>query len=133
MKKLMVGLLAAFLMTSGLVALSASSAIAACPYTGCFETEVSRAKTSSPSPGTARVVYKVTTVDPGNAVPRGKVKVIIKSANGVVRTKTSPYPANTAAVFSNLRKGKYTVIVKFIPAASSVYGPSDRSAKVTVR
>jgi hypothetical protein len=129
MKKLIVGLLAAFLMTSGLVALSAGSASAACPYTGCVATKVSKVKTSSPSPGTAKVVYKVTTV--GNAVPRGKVKVSI-NGNGVSRSTTSPYPANNVAVFRNLRKGRYAVTVKFIPAASSAYGPSSRSAKVRV-
>jgi hypothetical protein len=130
MKKLMVGLLAAFLMTSGLVALTTSSASADCPYTGCVATSV-KAQASSRSTGTARVAYRVKVL--GNAVPRGKVKVIIKNANGVVRTKTSPYPADTAADFSNLRKGTYTVIVKFIPAASSAYAPSSRSTKVTVR
>jgi hypothetical protein len=76
------------------------------------------------------VDYKVKTV--GNAAPKGKVKVIIKGANGVFRTKVLPYPADTAAVFSNLRKGKYTMIVKFIPAASSAYGRSSRSSVVTV-
>ena len=131
MKKLMVGLLAAFLMTSGLVAMSTSSASADCPYTGCVATKVSKAKTSSPRAGKARVAYKVKTV--GNAAPRGKVKVIIKGANGVFRAKVLRYPARTATAFRNLPKGKYTVVVKFIPAKSSAYGRSKRSTNVRVR
>lgn len=132
MKKLIVGLFAALLTSTGLVALSGPTATAGhCPYTGCIPTDVS-ARAFSPKPGKVVVKYRVDTA--GNATPRGQVRVVLDGKrNDVRRIKTAPYPKVSRAVFRHVPKGRYTVKVKFIPRPSSAWGHSGDTTSVRVR
>lgn len=131
MKKLIVGLLAAFLMAAGLVAVSGTTSTAAprCPYNNCTTTNTSGKAVSPGNSRRVRVNYRVRTQ--GNVVPRGSVKVIIKG-NGVFRTLTFRYPGKSAVNFGKLPRGSYQVTIKFIPGRNTTFARSSQSTVVTV-
>lgn len=130
MKKLFVGLLAAFMMVAGLVAVSSTSASAAprCPYNSCPTTNTSGKAVSPGNSNRVRVNYRVRTQ--GNVVPRGSVKVILKG-NGVYRSLTFRYPGKSAVNFGKLPRGTYQVTIKYIPGNNSFARSSQRTV-VTV-
>ena len=131
MRKLVAGLLAALLMTAGIVALTSSTANAGrCPYTGCIKTDTSGKAVDAKRPGKVRANFRVRTS--GNAVPRGWVKVIIKG-NGIYRSKVVRYPDNNAVRFFKVPKGSYQVFFKYIPARNSTFKRSVQETVVTVR
>ena len=133
MKKLFVGLLAAFMMVAGLVAVSSTSATAApprCGYQGCVPTESAPNPKPKPAKNKARINIRV--ASQGNAVPRGKVKIVITSPNGTKRTIIVNYPAKKFAIFNNLRKGRYTVRTTFIPGQNTRFARSTETANFRI-
>ena len=123
MKKLIVGLLVAFLMATGLAAISSVSAAAPrCPYTGCVKTVIS-ASAKQVGPRRVRVSYSIRTL--GNATPRGTARVILKGGSrDTFRAQNRPYPGANSVRFFRLPQGTYQVRVKFIPARNSAFGRS---------
>ncbi|MCD4526927.1 hypothetical protein [Nocardioides sp. cx-173] len=137
MKKLIIGLLASFLMATGLVAFSGTSATAACPYTACVAT-----KTTVKAPGSVRVKKKAAitvTVKPtraGNGVVRGNVVVTIKkNGGGFSQTLRGAYGGKAKKFTTRAlnKVGAYKVTVKFTPAKNSIYKASNRSKTFRVK
>jgi hypothetical protein len=134
MKKLIIGLFAAILMGTGLVAFTGGSAIAACPYTGCVDTNTNASGDTSLERGD-RPVTTVKVKTDGNATPKGDIKVIYQRIKGgFYRTKTVAYSGGKIEITGpRLRKlGRYTITTKYIPRSSSVYDRSRDSYKVRV-
>ncbi len=122
MKKIFAIMITAFMMSSGLVAFTGSSAQAArCPYTGCINTATTTSGPYGVKNGRSTRV-KVRVAAAGNARPNGKLIIVVrKQGKGKIRTKTSVYRGtptvvNTGRLFG---KGNYKVIVKYKP------GPTD--------
>lgn len=131
MKKLIVGLLAAFLMTTGLVGFSATTASAACPkYTGCFNTVTnSSVKVARNGKATIKVTVKA---KGSSARPVGKVTVTVKGPKKYSSTKA--YAGGTKSfVTGKLKKGKYTYVVKFVKKADSVFNSSTDKGSFRVK
>jgi hypothetical protein len=125
MKKLIVGLLASFLIATGLVAFSGTPATAACPYTACIAT-----KTTVQNPASIRAKNKATftiTVRParsGNKPVTGALVVTIKKVGGgfskVIRTNYAGR-AKKVATPKLFKVGTYRVTVKFNAPSNSIY------------
>lgn len=132
MKKLFVGLLAAFMMVAGLAAVSGTTASAAprCGYQGCIKTDTAPNPKPKPNKNKARINIRVATQ--GNVVPRGKVKIVLTSPNGTKRTIIVNYPAKKFSIFNNLRKGRYTVTTTFIPGSNTRFGRSSDTANFRI-
>lgn len=133
MKKIVAGIIASFLMASGLVAIAAGSASSApprCPYTGCVNTDVSGKAVSPNGTRKVRVTYNVGTQ--GNATPRGVVRVIVKG-NGTFRAKNRRYPRQQRVVFVKVPRGSYQVFIKYIPGRNTPFQRSRQDTLVTVR
>jgi hypothetical protein len=116
MKKLIVGLLAALLMTTGLVAFSGSPAQAACPYQSCLET----ATVGVAIPKKANVKIKAKVVALGsNVKPTGNIYLVVnkkkKNGNFKVVAELTGTVSNGKNVFlvEGLKKGKYKYGVEF--------------------
>jgi hypothetical protein len=128
MKKLIVGLLASFMVAAGLVAFSSTPATAACPYTACIKTTT---KVSVPAKikvrRNATVSFRVAPARSGNAAVRGSVTVTVKRDGGgfskVIRTS---YTGGTKRVRTPrlTKTGRYGVRVVFTPARNSIYKAS---------
>jgi hypothetical protein len=119
MKKLIVGLLAAFLMTSGLVAFSGSPASARpadCPYQGCVDTRVNAKHNVKGK--SVRVKVKVKAV--GNVTPKGVVTLTVVKIkkNGNFKAIDTIYSslnkkAKTKFKVRGLKKGKYAYAAEY--------------------
>lgn len=129
MKKLILGLLAAFLMTTGLVAFSGTSAIAAPPcgpdYPGCQKT----ATTSSAAvAGSGKATIKVTVKSVGSTKkPTGSVsiKIVKKGTSKAVYTSTKSVSGGKAKFVTGKLKGaKYTYKVTYKPTKKSIFKTS---------
>ena len=92
MKRLIIGLISALLMTAGLVGVSETSATAACPsYTGCVKTYTHVTGPKVIKKGKAGR-FCVTVTTRGNGKPRGTVTLNIKRSKGAFEyTATKPY------------------------------------------
>jgi hypothetical protein len=134
MKRLIVGLLAAVLTAAGLTGISAGSATAACPYTGCVPTSTRVTVPNAPIQvgGKARICVKVATA--GNGRPHGRVSIAVTRNRGGFRyTDTKGYHGRTCFTTPELNKrGKYTVRGSFEAFASSVFGDSDNKVPFRV-
>jgi hypothetical protein len=120
MKKLIVGLLAAFLMTSGLVAFSSTSASARpadCPYSGCVDTA-----TGAAAEVRARaVVIAVRTVAiQSNSTPKGRITLTVtkRKKNGNLREVTTIFSrlnerGITRFRLSGLKPGRYLAAAEY--------------------
>ena len=125
MKKTLVTILATVLMSLGLLAAVEAPAQAACPYSACIPTKTKATHPASISGTSITVKVKVTAA--GSGKPTGTVRVGIKKYNGTFKVvQTKPYNGGKVSFsFSGLaKKGKYRVVAKFIPGASSVYQSS---------
>jgi hypothetical protein len=123
MKKLITAILAAALMSIGLVAAVEAPAQAACPYSACIATQTvaKHPKTISGTSITVKVRVKPLQ---GTGQPTGTVKVSVKKYNGTYfKAKTLTYTGGKLSFdFTSLaKKGKYRVLAKFIPAEGSVW------------
>lgn len=132
MKKMIIGLFAAILMSAGLVSFAGTSAQAACPYTGCVATTTKVSAPNSVKKG-AKVTVSVK-IASGNAKPTGKVTVTIKK-KGFSFSKTVNYTGSKVSVTSSKLKksGTYKVSVSFSPKAGTVYKGSKASDSVKVK
>lgn len=131
MKKLIVGLLVAFLMTTGLVALTSSQATAACPYTGCFATSTVL-KGPNPKPVTTkrRASFAVTVNGRGtNANPRGTYTIGVVGKRRFSRTISVPPRGVARFTLRRLPKGTYRIAVRYTPYANSPFKGSVSGVK----
>ncbi|MCD4533738.1 hypothetical protein LRP67_06555 [Nocardioides sp. cx-169] len=137
MKKLIVGLLAAFLMASGLVAFSGTSATAACPYTSCINTNTALGGPASVRKGKKATFNIKVTAKRGTAKPVGRIKVTIKKNGGgysqVVNKSVSGARSVKAATRKLTKVGTYTVTVKYTPKAGSVFKASTKKKTFRVK
>ncbi|VXC53547.1 hypothetical protein [Nocardioides sp. AX2bis] len=134
MKKIFAAIITAFLMSAGLVATASSPASAApCTYPDtCFETSTSATGLTSKAPKKAKLFVKVSSF--GNGRPDGRLTFTFVRANGNSMTFSRAYPSdNKKYNFKGLRKGKYTVVVNFVPADGSQYLGSGDTTKVKVK
>lgn len=142
MKKILAGLITAFLMGTGLVAFTSAGATAAPCYPNCVETvpdlgsvekrvEAGTSQETSFTIDTAGSAKAVA----GKAGAKGTVKVIWKRAKGgFFAQKIYSYSGGTkTAISPRLKKvGTYKVIVKFIPKKGSTYKRSSSSSSFRV-
>ena len=128
MKKLIVGLLAAFLMTTGLVAFTSSTATAACPYTGCIATKT----IASDKVTRNKVVVKVRVKPVGsNGTPKGLVKLKVKGPEFASTTKG--IRGSTSLSIGKLKPGKYTYTVSYVPSGGSVFKKSSTTGSFRIK
>ena len=123
MKKLLVGIIAAFMMAASLVAATGTSASAKnCGYGGCLPTDT---QVKIKNKRGCKIQVKAG-VSAGNVVVnRGRIKIQVKG-NGVYRQKIRNAPNVT--VNFKLRPGTYLVQAKYIPDGSRF----NRSAESTI-
>jgi hypothetical protein len=139
MKKLIIGLFAALLMATGFVSFTSTSASAACPYTGCIDTDVKIISSSDSIDRGTAPSFKVKVTTDGNPKPKGTIKIVCtkpKTKRSGARYASVSYDYNGGTkTFDGpvLRKvGRWTCTVKFIPNGGSVYARSSSSTKVRV-
>lgn len=131
MKKLMLGLLVAFLMSTGLVAFSSTQASAACPYTGCFATTTSlQGPVNGPVTTKKRATFKVTVKGRGtNAKPRGTATVRVSGKRSFAQQVTVPASGVATFKLRKLVKGTYRVRVTYSPNGNSPFKGSASGVK----
>ena len=133
MKRLIVGLISALLMTAGLVGVSQVPA-SACPYTGCVPTTTRVTVPNAPvARGTrAKVCVRVTT--PGSGVPQGRVTATVLGNNGWMWSATKKYRGGQICFTSRKikRAGEYSARGIFSPFSSSPFGSSRGSKSFRV-
>ena len=129
MKKLLVGMIAAFMMAASLVAVtggSASAIPARCGYTACIPTD-SQIRAFSPKPRKLRAIAGVSA---GNIrVNRGRIKIQVKG-NDKYRQSVGTAPKHKKTF--RLPPGIYLVQAKYIPGQSR-FRRSAESTIVTVK
>lgn len=126
MKKLFLSILATAMVALGLVATVEAPAQAACPYSACIDTKTKANHKKQITGSSITVKVKVKPAS-GSGTPQGTVKVSVKKYNGTyLEVQTLPYSGGKVSfTFKGLsKKGKYRVIAKFQPGASSVYKAS---------
>jgi len=138
MKKLVLGLLATFMIAASLVAVSGTSAQAACTrYGGCPSTSTSVSGTSLSRVGQQKQYTTAISVDGSNAAPRGTVRIVIRGAGQRTAGFTATERKNAKRVNSfsfgaRLPKGKYTIQAFFSSngsqenSSSSIIGLKNR-------
>lgn len=124
MKKMLVGLIAAFMLAASLVAVSGGTATAArtCPYSGCVPTDT---QVSAKSPKARRLRVKASVSAGNKRVREGRIKIQVKG-NGKYRQKI--FPAGNVRTTFRIRPGLYLVQAKYIPGNSKYM----RSAESTI-
>jgi hypothetical protein len=131
MKKYLSGLVAAFLMTAGFVALSEAPASAACG--GQYQPACVATKTTAKA-GKATTKAKpkvaVTVASNGNVKAAGKVTITIKPGNKKVTGTVKNGKATVT--LPKLKAGKYTLSIEYTPSADSTMTASKASTKLTV-
>jgi hypothetical protein len=137
MKKLIIGLLASVLMAAGFVGTTGTSAYAEqCDrYGKCVKPEPDVEKDKNIDRG-ERPKVKVVWETNGDAVVKGKTRMIIKKAGGkVVSNKIKKINKNGAVTIQgpkNLAPGKYKVTVKLIPNKNTPWKRVKRTYWITV-
>ncbi|KQW48540.1 hypothetical protein ASC77_07255 [Nocardioides sp. Root1257] len=116
MKKLISGLIAAFLLSAGFVAVSAETASAACQktqYTPCPVTVTKAAGAKTVKKGKKPKAI-VSIKSAGNVKPKGKVTIII-TGPGVRSAKTITYNGKSVSYVGPAlkKKGTYKVTISF--------------------
>lgn len=107
MKRLFIGLISALLMTVGLVGVSATSANAACPYTGCVDTSTNVNGPKFVKKGKS-AQFCVTVRSAGSGKPKGTVTLNVKREKGAFEyTASKPYHGNRCFGTPALNKGGY--------------------------
>lgn len=129
MKKFLVGVIAALLVTGGLVT-SAQVSASAAPYPGTVATKTIAAGVQSSKPHHAKVFVKVTSY--GHGQPSGHLDfTFVNKKTGKVYTFGRSYDGPSKYFFSGLSKGRYSISIVFTPPDDSKYKPS--AAKTSVR
>lgn len=130
MKRLIIGLISALLMTAGLVGVSSTSASAVCPYTGCVKTATKVTVPNSPVKKGKKAKVCVSVKTDGNGNPRGRVGIIVKRTNGGYSfLNNKPYSGGKVCFKTTKIKktGRYVVRATFSPGASTPFGASKNS------
>ncbi len=136
MKRLIVGMIAGLLMFAGLAAVSAESANAVCPYTGCVKTATQVRVTNAPvkQGQKARVCVRVITA--GNGTPTGRVSIAVTRTNGGYKYFDSKNYRGGQTCFktsSIQKRGRYIVLAKYQPGARTIFGASNNSTAFRVK
>ncbi|MFJ9317616.1 hypothetical protein ACIRN4_25735 [Pimelobacter simplex] len=129
MKKLVLGLLAAVLLSAGLVAVQGTAAHAG-PYPGTVAT-TTKAKVGKVGPGKrAKLTVRVKA---GAAKPTGKVRVTCTQGRTKVAGPTKSYAGKPIAIKTGKlkKRGVWRCVVKF--TGSGVYKSSKVATQVRVR
>lgn len=134
MKRLIIGATTAVLMGGGMVAVSAESATAACPYTGCAPTFTNIYAPDSVKRGnSANICVAVNTG--GDGRPKGTVSIRVeRSKGGFKYVDSKPYNDNRECFNTGkLRKlGKYVVRATFDRKPGSAFKDSDNATSFRV-
>ena len=135
MKKFLSGLVAAFLLTFGFVAVSAPTASAAACGNAYVECVSTKTKASAPKKVVrgAKAVVKVNVTAQG-AKPAGKVTITVKG-KGVNFSKTVNYTGAKVSIATPklVKKGTYKVTITFAAKSGSTFKNSKASATITVK
>lgn len=132
MKRLVAAVATATLLPLGALTLTAAPASADCPYSGCVSTAPKTKVPDEVKAGKpAKVKFQIATT--GNVKPKGTVIVVIKRDGKVVSKEELPYKGGALTYKSDgLKKGSYSVKIKFVPKDGSIYAPSSESHDFTV-
>jgi hypothetical protein len=136
MKQTIIALAAATLVSGGLVGVSAESAQATCPYTGCVRTYTKVVHVpSGPVAKGHRAKLCVTVTTGGNGHPKGRVNINVRRQSGkAVLLDSKTYNGRTCFKTGKLNKtGKYIVRAKFDAAANSPFTDSDNTTTFRVK
>ena len=138
MKKLIVGFVAAIMMAAGLVAISGTSAVAACPYTNCVDTftsinarQIERTNRRGRTNCTKKARIQVQVRTNGNDRPSGKVQITIRNSKGqfVYNAVDRLNKWGIGYATAKLKRGQhYTIGARYERKAGSVYKDSDNVA-----
>ena len=131
MKKLIIGLLAAFLMSAGLVTVSSTSATAACPYTNCIATKTTLTGPKSITAGKSATFTATVDAVGSNAVPKGKFTFRLTGPGGFKVTKVASVDADGKVKFTTKvnKAGKYKAAVSYTSPTNSVFKNSASSVR----
>ena len=117
MKKLLSGLIAAFLLSAGFVAVSAETATASCKptkYVQCKPVAVSSAGSTKTTKSTKKPKIVVRVKIQGSVQPKGTLTVTIKgNGKSITQTYKISSSAKKTIIGPKLKKGTYTVTIKF--------------------
>lgn len=131
MKKLIAAIFVAVLATAGLVATSAGTAQAACPYTQCVPTKTVMTAPAAVKKGAKAAISVRVLPRSGNARPVGRVVLTIQRVGGGFKQTTSKAVSNNRRVLfvsKRLTKlGKYRVSAAYAPKGGSVFKSSQTS------
>ena len=125
---MMLAALAALAMIAALVGLPQTAEAA--PYPGTQKTRTVAAGVAPKHAHQARVFVKVTSFRHGK--PTGKLDFnLVNKRTGKVTTASRSYDGPHRYKFNHLARGRYSIVVNYIPPAGSKYKPS--SAKAIAR
>ena len=128
MKKLIIAMGAAVMVAAGLVAASGTTASAA-PYPGTVRTSTS-AVGLGPFKGVAKVYVRVIS-DSGK--PKGEVNfTFVNRKSGKSTSFSRGYDGRAKTYTFDLNKGRYSVLVTFVPNEGSKWKPSTAKTRVKV-
>ncbi|MCL8026252.1 hypothetical protein [Nocardioides bruguierae] len=136
MKKLIVGLLTALLMSAGLVATTSTTATAACPYTECGNTAVKSKGASAKRANVAKILVRVVQGRRVAARAKGSIVITLVKPNGLTKTKTIAFKGTRkrfAVNIPRLRKGNWAYTVSFVPNENNFFKGSSSSGTVGVK
>lgn len=124
MKRLIIGLISAVLMTGGLVGVS-ESANAVCPYTGCVETRTHVSVPNAPVRKGHKATVCVRVSTSGNGTPRGRVTATVKGP-GLHWSRTRQYTGGAVCFTTRkIRKtGQYSARGIYSPYQSTPFKSS---------
>lgn len=138
MKKFAATLVAAVMMTAGLVVASSAPAAAQCSpsqYAGCFKTLTKATATKRVPQGTRATICVTVTVASGSAQPMGTVTVSIKKrrSSQVIRRQIDYFGGKTCLVTRKLtKKGRYLVAADYRSPSGSVFYNSSGKTRFRV-
>ena len=134
MKRLIIGATTAVLMGGGVVAVSAGTATAACPYTGCAPTYTNVFAPDTVERGSsARICVAVNTG--GDGRPKGTVSIRVERSKGGYKfVDSKPYNDNRECFETgDINKlGKYVVRATFDRKPGSSFKDSDNATSFRV-
>jgi hypothetical protein len=134
MKRTIVGITAATLMSGGMVAASAGTAQADCPYTGCVPTYTNVFAPDTVAKGNKATICVAVSTG-GDGRPKGRVSIRVeRSTGGYKFVDSKPYNDNRECfTTTKLKKlGKYVVRATFDRKPGSGFRDSDNATDFRV-
>ena len=132
MKKFLVAVVAAALLSTGLVAAS-SVAASAGTYPGTVKTRTHAVSVNVKAHHTAKIKTSVATYGKGKATGKTAFVFVNKKTAKVYTFSRKFSGAPTVFTFKGLKAGSYKVVVTFVPKKGSVYKASSGSTSVKVK